>query len=57
MTPRQADKIIKEGKPVKVYNRVYLETFEAVFVKRGRYLIESEQGGLYDRADLELIAE
>lgn len=49
MTPRQADKIIKAGKPVTVTNAKYGETFTAIFIKRDRTCIESADGGKFHR--------
>jgi len=53
MTPKQADKIIKAGKPVTVRTK-YNETFTDTFISRDRWLIRSATG-TYDRGDLELI--
>ena len=54
MTTQQADKIIKSGKPTIVHNEFYRETFSAVFVRRDRRLIYSADGGVFERADLQL---
>jgi hypothetical protein len=56
MTPRQADKLIKDGKPVTVRNTFYDETFTAVFVRRDRWNVYTEDG-CYDRGELELVSE
>ena len=56
MTPRDADKIIKYGKPVTVHNTHFDETFTKVFVKRTRYLIMSADGGVFERDELEIVA-
>jgi hypothetical protein len=52
MTPAQADRIIKLGKPVTVTNRHFNETFTRVFVSRDRWNITSEQGEKFDRGEL-----
>jgi len=55
MTPKQADKIIAEGKTITVRSKFYGEEFSARFIKRDRLSIESEDGGRFDRSDLEII--
>ncbi len=55
MTPRQADAIIKKGKPVTVYGRNFNETFVATFIRRDRYSIYTNTGGVFDRGDLDII--
>jgi len=55
MTPRQADRVIKAGKPVTVYNSHWDETFTAVFVSRNRRMIMSADGGVFHRDELELV--
>ena len=55
MTTREADKIIKQAKPVTVHNSHWDETFTATFVKRDRYLIYSEDGGVFERDELEVV--
>ena len=56
MTPKQADQIIKNNKPVTVHNPVYNETFTALFVKRDRFSIYTNTGGVFERGDLVKIA-
>lgn len=55
MNTREADKIIKAGKPVTVHNPVYAETFTVKFVRRDRYNLYSENGGKFDRAELKIV--
>ncbi len=58
MTPRQADKIIKEGKKVTVMSTQFTELLpDKLFVRRDRWNIYSEDGGVYDRGDLEIITQ
>jgi len=57
MTPKQADKLIAQGSAITVRSREYQETFTAVFIKRDRRSIETSTGGLFDRADLEIITD
>ena len=52
MTSRQADKIIRKGKPVQVHSQEYEETFTALFVNRTRWSITTSDGGIFDRGDL-----
>ena len=42
MTPREADKIIKAGKPVTVHDSLYKETFKAIFTRRNRWNIYAD---------------
>ena len=42
MTPREADKIIKAGKPVTVHHSYFNETFTAIFTKRDRSSIYAD---------------
>lgn len=55
MSIRQADKIILANVPVTVRNTVYGETFTRTFTRRDRYSIYSNDGGVYDRAELEIL--
>jgi len=55
MTTREADKIIKKGEPVTVHNAFYNETFSARFVRRDRYRLYSDDGGIYERNELEIV--
>lgn len=57
MTTSQADKIIKTGAPVTVHNNTYNETFTCLFVSRTRWNIVSDNGGVFDRGDLEVVEE
>ena len=56
ITPRQADKIIKDGQPVKLRS-IYGETFEAIFTSRDRWHMYTADGGKYDRTDMEVIQD
>jgi len=56
MTGRQADKIIKAGKPVTVHNAIYNETFTTLFTERDRYNIYSVNGHIYDRVELQIVS-
>jgi|PlaIllAssembly_1097288.scaffolds.fasta_scaffold110950_3 hypothetical protein len=55
MTPRQADRIIKAGLPVRVRDR-YGDEWTATFVRRDRWSIYTETGS-YDRGDLVLLEQ
>ena len=55
MTPRQADQLIKNGKPVRVHNATYGETFTILLVKRDRYNVYTDTGGVFDRAELQVV--
>ncbi len=59
MTPREADKIIKAGKPVTVnalsWDGRIIETFTATFVSRDRFCIATDNGGKFDRPSLQLV--
>ena len=63
MTPKQADKIIKAGKPVTFHNSSYNETFTGTPISRNRWDINIQyttpnnttQTGIFDRGDLEII--
>ena len=57
MTPRQADRIIKNGQPVTVRNEWFGETFTATFIRRDRRSIYCADGGVYDRADLTILTK
>ncbi len=54
MTPRQADKVIASGKPTMVKD-AYGDRWSAVFTKRDRRNIETADGGLFDRAELQIV--
>ena len=57
MTPRQADKLIKAGKPVTLHNAFYDETMtDVVIVRRDRWNIYLADGAVMDRGDCEVIA-
>ena len=55
MTPRQADQLIKSGKPVTVHNATYGETFTITIVRRDRYNVYTDTGGVFDRVELQVI--
>ena len=57
MTPKQADKLIRTAQPVTVYNADYDETFTRTFVRRDRLYIFSADGGVFARAELEVVAD
>ena len=57
MTPRQADSIIKKGKAVTVHGKHFNETFTALFIRRDRWSIYTDSGGVFDRGDLEIVKE
>jgi hypothetical protein len=56
MTPREADRIIKSGKPTTVITR-FKDTFTAVFTKRDRWCIETADGGKFERSDLDIVKD
>ncbi len=51
MTPTQADRIIKAGVPVTVRDK-YGDVFTRTFTARDRRMIDSSDGGRFERADL-----
>ena len=65
MTPRQADKLIKQGAPVVVKSKGFNETFMLIPVSRTRWSIYGKykalqaegwiDNGAFDRADLEIV--
>lgn len=55
MTTKQADQLITSTQEVTVKSREYDNVFQASFVSRDRFNITAADGGLYDRADLEVI--
>lgn len=61
MSPREADRIIKAGKKVAVEVKPGLpfggERFTAVFVRRDRWNIYTDEGAVFDRGDLILFRE
>lgn len=57
MTPREADRIIKVGKPVTIYAPKYNETFTTTFTQRDRRTISDDKGGKWHRDELELIED
>lgn len=54
MSPKQADKLIADGKPVKLYNKAYDETFTATLFWRDRFNVYGNEGQVFDRSELEL---
>ena len=57
MTPRQADKLIKAGKPVALYNthwRTTLKT-EVIIVSRDRWSLTTKCGQVFDRGELQIV--
>ena len=57
MTPRQADRAIKSGKPVTLHNARFNETFVAVIVGRDRYTVTTSTGGRFERNELVMLPE
>lgn len=55
MTPREADKIIKAGKPVMVTTHLDHEPQEITLVSRDRWNVRSATGGVFDRGDMKLV--
>lgn len=55
MTPREADKIIKAGKPVMVTNQFEDKPFKVVLVSRDRWNVTTADGGVFDRGDMKLV--
>jgi transcription elongation GreA/GreB family factor len=55
MTPREADKVIKRGQPVTVKHAESGETFTILIIKRDRWSVATDNGGLYSRDDLIVI--
>ena len=55
MTTREADKIIAERQPVKVLNKRYNEVWTMVIVSRDRFNVRSSTGGIFERAELEVV--
>jgi hypothetical protein len=55
MTPKQADGLIKSGKPVTVFNIVYKESLTITITGRNRWDIYTSDGGVMDRGDLEIL--
>ena len=57
MTPREADRLIKAGKPVKLYDKRYRECVVVTIVCRDRWNIytASASGGKYDRGEMEVV--
>ena len=57
MTPQQADRIIKAGKPVTVIHTPSGEVFTRSFIYRDHWNIRAEGGGLFSRDDLKLVPD
>lgn len=55
MTTRQADKLI-DNKSRVILRSQSGEQFTAVLVSRDRWNVRTQDGGLFDRKDLEVIA-
>ena len=55
MTTREADKIIVRNQLTTVHSKHFDETFAKLFIKRDRWNIYTQDGGIYDRNDLEII--
>lgn len=54
MTPKQADKLIKAGKPVTVRSKHWGDEFTTTFFKHDRWYIYSEHGE-FVLQDLEIV--
>ena len=57
MSPREADKIIKAGKPVRCMDTFFKQEMTLLFVARDRWNIFTDTGGVYDRGELEVLPE
>ena len=57
MTPREADRAIKSGKPVKVRWPRVGEEGTILILRRTRWSIYCEGGSVFDRGDTELIKQ
>lgn len=57
MSPKEADKAIKAGKPIKVYNDRFRETFTFTPVSRDRWNIIGSRGEKFDRGELKIIKD
>ena len=55
MTAREADRTIASGQPVRVVWPLYHESGIITIARRDRYNIYTADGGVYDRADTELV--
>jgi hypothetical protein len=55
ISPKLADRLIAEGKPVTVKDVRRGDTFEIVVVSRDRWNIKTAAGGVFDRSDLVLV--
>ena len=55
MTTRQADKLIKDGKPVTLHNSFYGETFTVTLASRDRWNVRTTCGAVLDRGELEIV--
>jgi hypothetical protein len=56
MTLKQADKLIADGRPVKLRSKEYDEIFTGLLVSRDRTSVYTEQG-TFNRADLEIVED
>lgn len=55
MTPREADKIIKAGKPVTVTTNLDHKPSEVMLVSRDRWNVRTADGGVFDRGEMKLV--
>ena len=55
MTTKQADKLIKSGEQVTLHNARFNETFTVVLVSRDRHTVTSQDGGRFERDELEVV--
>ena len=56
MTTKQADQLIRAGKPIKVRDTFYQITFTFLPVSRDRWNIRGSEGQVFDRGQLQLVA-
>jgi hypothetical protein len=57
VTTREIDKLIKADKSVQVYFPEYRETAILHIIRRDRWNVYTDNGGKFDRSDMELIIE
>jgi hypothetical protein len=57
MSPKEADKVIKAGKPITVYNDYFRETITFIPVSRDRWNIIGSKGEKFDRGELKILKE
>ena len=55
MSPKEADRVIKAGSPITVYNDHFRETLTFIPVSRDRWNIIGSKGEKFDRGELEIL--